>query len=30
MHMTMQYRDNLDITDWILNWIDTHIDAMIS
>jgi hypothetical protein len=30
MHMTMQYRDNLDITDWILGWIDTHIDAMIS
>jgi hypothetical protein len=26
-HMMMQDRNNLDVADWILNWIDTHIGA---
>jgi len=24
-HMMMQDRNNLDVADWILRWIDTHV-----
>jgi hypothetical protein len=26
-HMMMQDRNNLDVADWILRWIDTHVHA---
>jgi hypothetical protein len=29
-HMMMQDRNNLDVADWILNWIDTHVGAKAS
>jgi hypothetical protein len=29
-HMMMQDRNNLDVADWILHWIDTHIGAQAS
>ncbi|QRX84263.1 esterase [Glaciimonas sp. PAMC28666] len=29
-HMLMQDRNNLQIADWLLNWIDKHIDAKAS